>query len=122
MLKLALLVGSVLVAASLGAQSVVPGFTLDTVQDPVAQARALAFAPDGRLFYTEFATGQIRVITTPTTTPTLLMNLSSDFRSCAPCFSVARPHWGNGNSHSNGKVRASTPCHSRKMSAGKQPV
>jgi len=72
MLKLALLVGSVLVAASLGAQSVVPGFTLDTVQDPVAQARALAFAPDGRLFYTEFATGQIRVITTPTTTPTLL--------------------------------------------------
>src|SRR5262245_14058313 len=59
-------------ASSLGAQSVIPGFTLHIVQDPVAQARCLVFSTDGRLFFTEFASGQIRVITTPTTTPSLL--------------------------------------------------
>ncbi len=61
-----------LLSAGLNAQSVIPGFTLDIVQDPVTQARCLAFSPDGRLWYTEFASGQIRIITTPTTTPTLL--------------------------------------------------
>lgn len=65
--------GCLLVAsAALNAQSVIPGFTLDIVQDPVSQARSLAFSPDGRLWYTEFASGQIRIITSPTTTPTLL--------------------------------------------------
>lgn len=59
-------------SAALNAQSVIPGFTLDIVQDPVSQARCLAFSPDGRLWYTEFASGQIRIITSPTTTPTLL--------------------------------------------------
>lgn len=68
-----------LLSATLGAQSVIPGFgfgttsgTPEILQDPAAQPRALAFSPDGRLWYTEFATGQIRIITTPTTTPTLL--------------------------------------------------
>lgn len=66
-------------SAALNAQSVIPGFgfgttsgTPEILQDPAAQPRALAFSPDGRLWYTEFATGQIRIITTPTTTPTLL--------------------------------------------------
>lgn len=71
-MRLALFLCLALGPAVAAAQSVIPGFTLSTVQDPVAQGRCLAFAPDGRLFYTEFATGQIRVITSPTTTPTLL--------------------------------------------------
>jgi aldose sugar dehydrogenase len=52
-------------------QSVIQGFQLDTVLNPVAQGRAMAFAPDGRLFYTENATGRIMVVDDPTANPAL---------------------------------------------------
>ncbi len=60
-----------LLASGLAAQSVVNGYTATSVAGTLANARAAAFAPDGRLFFTEFGTGNIRVITTPTTTPML---------------------------------------------------
>jgi hypothetical protein len=48
------------------------GFAAEVVVNPVAGGRAMAFAPDGRLFYTEFAGGRIMVVNDPTgaaTTP-----------------------------------------------------
>ncbi len=53
------------------AQSVAGGFEtpVQQVLNPLTTGRAMAFAPDGRLFYTENSTGQIMVVTTPTTTP-----------------------------------------------------
>lgn len=70
-MKATFLLASLLMASVLGAQapSVAGGFTLDVVLNPVANGRAFAFSPDGRLFYTEHATGQIMVVTNPTTTP-----------------------------------------------------
>jgi glucose/arabinose dehydrogenase len=52
--------------------SVAGGFAAEVVVNPVAGGRAMAFAPDGRLFYTEFAGGRIMVVNDPTgaaTTP-----------------------------------------------------
>jgi aldose sugar dehydrogenase len=66
-------------AVALSAQTVVPGFALDIVADPVAQGRAMAFAPDGRLFYTENASGRIMVINDPLgspSTPTVFATVS----------------------------------------------
>jgi glucose/arabinose dehydrogenase len=53
----------------LAAQSVAGGFTSDVVVNPVAGGRAMAFTPDGRLFYTENATGRIMVVNNPTGAP-----------------------------------------------------
>ncbi|MBZ0135144.1 MAG: PQQ-dependent sugar dehydrogenase [Planctomycetes bacterium] len=53
----------------LSAQSVAGGFTADTLVDPVVGGRAMAFTPDGRLFYTENATGNIMVVNNPTGSP-----------------------------------------------------
>ena len=71
-MKYAVLLLVLTILPVLGAQAAVDGFTVDTVQNPASQPRAMAFAPDGRLFYTEFLTGNIRIIATPTTAPTLL--------------------------------------------------
>jgi len=52
-----------LTLAGLRAQGPPPGFTYQTVvQGGLANATAMAFAPDGRLFLTERITGNIRVI------------------------------------------------------------
>lgn len=60
-----------LLAAPLVCQSVTGGFTNppETIVNPLANARSMVFAPDGRLFYTENATGNIMVINDPTGTP-----------------------------------------------------
>ncbi|MCC6464659.1 MAG: PQQ-dependent sugar dehydrogenase [Planctomycetes bacterium] len=70
-MKATFLLASLLMASVLGAQapSVAGGFALDVVLNPVVTGRAFAFSPDGRLFYTEHSTGQIMVVTNPTTTP-----------------------------------------------------
>lgn len=56
-------------ASFLSAQNVAGGFTADTLVDPVANGRAMAFTPDGRLFYTENDSGRIMVVNNPTGTP-----------------------------------------------------
>jgi glucose/arabinose dehydrogenase len=67
--RTALITAVLLGAAMAAAQTVVPGFALDTVADPVAQGRAMVFAPDGRLFYTENSSGRIMVINDPAGSP-----------------------------------------------------
>lgn len=62
---------AILLACSsfLTAQSVAGGFTADTLVDPVVNGRAMAFTPDGRLFYTENDSGRIMVVNNPTGSP-----------------------------------------------------
>lgn len=70
MARLVLISLFVLLVQTAGAQvSVAGGFTHDVVINPVNNGRAMAFAPDGRLFYTEIDSGQIMVVDDPTGTP-----------------------------------------------------
>lgn len=69
MMRLAALVTLMVSGTLLSAQSVAGGFTADTLVDPVNNGRAMAFTPDGRLFYTENGSGNIMVVNNPTGTP-----------------------------------------------------
>lgn len=69
MMRFAACLAVLLLSPFLAAQSVAGGFTSDVVVNPVSAGRAMAFAPDGRLFYTENATGRIMVVNNPTGTP-----------------------------------------------------
>jgi glucose/arabinose dehydrogenase len=69
MMRFAVLAALLSFAPFLFSQSVAGGFTSDVVVNPVAGGRAFAFAPDGRLFYTENGSGRIMVVNDPTTTP-----------------------------------------------------
>ena len=69
MIRIAVLAALLTVCPFLVAQNVATGFAADVVVNPVANGRSFVFAPDGRLFYTENATGRIMVVDNPTTTP-----------------------------------------------------
>jgi glucose/arabinose dehydrogenase len=69
MLRFAAFLALLSLLPCLAAQSVAGGFTADVVVNPVAGGRAMVFTPDGRLFYTENATGRIMVVDNPTGTP-----------------------------------------------------
>lgn len=66
-----LALASAFLASTLAAQTPAPagGFDWVALVDPVSGGRALAFAPDGRLFYSEAGTRTIKFIENPTTTP-----------------------------------------------------
>jgi glucose/arabinose dehydrogenase len=68
-MRLAAFFLAAILAPALLAQSVAGGFVVEPVANPVASGRAMVFAPDGRLFYTENASGRIMVVDNPTTTP-----------------------------------------------------
>lgn len=68
-MKIAATLLCLLLLPAAAAQSVAGGFVIETVANPVANGRAMAFAPDGRLFYTENASGRIMVINDPTGSP-----------------------------------------------------
>jgi glucose/arabinose dehydrogenase len=73
-MRLTVFLAAAVLAPTLIAQSVAGGFVIETVVNPVTSGRAMAFAPDGRLFYTEFVSGgtpvgRIMVVDNPTTTP-----------------------------------------------------
>ncbi|MCB9894936.1 MAG: PQQ-dependent sugar dehydrogenase [Planctomycetes bacterium] len=68
-MRFAVLAAVLTVCPILAAQSVAGGFASAVVVNPVSGGRSFAFAPDGRLFYTENASGQIMVVDNPTTTP-----------------------------------------------------
>lgn len=81
MIRFAVSAAILLLAPLLVAQSVATGFALDVIQDPVANARAMVFAPDGRLFYVENISGRIMVFNTPigSTAPVEFVTLGADF-------------------------------------------
>lgn len=66
---IALLIAFSFAPVLLGQISVAGGFTNESVSLSLNNARSMVFAPDGRLFYTEFDSGQIMVIDDPTSTP-----------------------------------------------------
>lgn len=70
-MKIAAILLTLLLAPAAASQSVAGGFALEVVANPVAGGRAMAFAPDGRLFYAENGSGRIMVINDATTTPSL---------------------------------------------------
>lgn len=78
MMRFAVLAAVCLFGVCLSAQSVAGGFTIDTVVNPVSSGRAMAFTPDGRLFYVENASGNIMIVNNPTSgssTPVLFATL-----------------------------------------------
>lgn len=79
MMRFALLAAVVLFGTFLTAQSVAGGFAISAVVNPVANGRAMAFTPDGRLFYVENSSGNIMIVNNPTSgssTPVVFATLT----------------------------------------------
>lgn len=68
---------ALLLMASLGAQTVPPGFTATRLATDIASPTAMAFAPDGRLFVCEQG-GRLRVIKNGVLLPNAFVTLSVD--------------------------------------------